>query len=426
MPRLSSAFTLAAAATTATTAATAAPEPTRYDGHQVLRLQFPSSTAVLRTVDACENTEGCNMWDVRALTADMSVSPAAMGTIKPAIYASNATTQVWMRDLQKVIEEVAAMKGFGLDPFFNNYQRFAEIQRKAQEIATLNPEVARYEPSIGKSSQGRDIFALYIGNANPGTNRAVYIQGGMHAREWVSHTTVMWIIDQMVTSTDPVVVNLLRQMTFIFVPMLNPDGYEFCHTNTRLWRKSRNSNAGSTCIGTDLNRNFADHWGGGGSSPSACQDTYRGTVAFDTPEAASVETLLMTTVRNAGLDLIAGIDFHAYGQLILRPYGWQLPNAGTPPNDAELKTVGDRMRDTIRTVSGMRYTSEHAAELYVAAGGADDWFYSTATNGKMGYTIELRDEGQYGFVLPANQIIPTGTEAYAAFLELAKHALSRP
>ena len=31
-----------------------------------------------------------------------------------------------------------------------------------------------------------------------------------------------------------------------------------------MWRKTRNANEGSRCIGTDPNRNFGYHWGGKG------------------------------------------------------------------------------------------------------------------------------------------------------------------
>lgn len=52
-----------------------------------------------------------------------------------------------------------------------------------------------------------------------------------------------------------------------------------------------------------------------------------------------------------------------------------------------------------------------AALLYPAAGGSDDWGKSIGI--KYSYTIELRDRGRYGFVLPANFIEPTGKEARA-------------
>ena len=35
------------------------------------------------------------------------------------------------------------------------------------------------------------------------------------------------------------------------------------------------------------------------------------------------------------------------------------------------------------------------------------------------FGLELRDKGRHGFILPANQIIPTGVETFAAFKAMA-------
>lgn len=47
--------------------------------------------------------------------------------------------------------------------------------------------------------------------------------------------------------------------------------------------------------------------------------------------------------------------------------------------------------------------------LYPAAGASDD--YAKSIGIKYSYTIELRDEGRYGFVLPASYIQSTAREA---------------
>lgn len=58
-----------------------------------------------------------------------------------------------------------------------------------------------------------------------------------------------------------------------------------------------------------------------------------------------------------------------------------------------------------------------------AAGGSMDWVrgkYNTPVT----FTYELRDKGRYGFILPANQIIPTAQETMdslvAMFQQTAK------
>lgn len=62
---------------------------------------------------------------------------------------------------------------------------------------------------------------------------------------------------------------------------------------------------------------------------------------------------------------------------------------------------------------GSVYTvGNSATTLYPASGGSDDWAKALLKL-KYAYTIELRDTGKYGFLLPARYIIPTAKEALA-------------
>lgn len=80
------------------------------------------------------------------------------------------------------------------------------------------------------------------------------------------------------------------------------------------------------------------------------------------------------------------------------------------------------MAQAIRNVGGPSYTVGPAANtLYPAAGGSDDWAKGTMKI-KYAYTIELRDNGRYGFVLPASYIQPTAKEALAAVRAIAEAA----
>lgn len=53
------------------------------------------------------------------------------------------------------------------------------------------------------------------------------------------------------------------------------------------------------------------------------------------------------------------------------------------------------------------------------SGGSKDYTY-----GKLGikysFALELRDRGRYGFLLPANQIVPTAMETFEGIKAMAK------
>jgi carboxypeptidase A4 len=79
------------------------------------------------------------------------------------------------------------------------------------------------------------------------------------------------------------------KVDFYIVPVLNPDGYEYTHTNDRLWRKNRKNPELGKCAGTDLNRNFGFKWGGLGASKNPCDETYAGSAAFSEPESKAIQ-----------------------------------------------------------------------------------------------------------------------------------------
>lgn len=53
------------------------------------------------------------------------------------------------------------------------------------------------------------------------------IEGGIHAREWISPATVTWIIKEFLKSTDPNIRDLAENIVWHIFPVVNPDGYSY-------------------------------------------------------------------------------------------------------------------------------------------------------------------------------------------------------
>lgn len=209
---------------------------------------------------------------------------------------------------------------------------------------------------------------------------------------------------------------MLESVEFIFIVFMNPDGYEYTWTADRLWRKNRRPHE-SGCYGVDLNRNFPYKWGEGGGSSNPCSETYWGSGPASEPEVQNTIEYFRTH-----MPIVGAVDWHSYGQLLLRPYGWTSEDA---PDEARLKEIGDKMSAAIFEESGQRYASQKAIGLYPTSGTSRDWFYSEEANTlnkyrSAGYTIELTDTGFYGFLLPPEQIIPTGKGIIPAVLLFAE------
>ncbi|XP_072945063.1 uncharacterized protein [Epargyreus clarus] len=265
--------------------------------------------------------------------------------------------------------------------------------------------------SLDYNEDEEPLTVLRISNGNP-TNKAVFIDGGIHAREWISPATVTYFINQFAENFD-VESDDIKNIDWYFLPVVNPDGYEYTHVGDRLWRKNRKPGVlGRNCIGTDLNRNFGYRWGGKGASSNPCSDIFRGSRAFSEPESRAVSEFISSSAAKFS----AYLTYHSYGQYLLYPWGYD--NA-LPPDHRDLDVVGKNIAQAIRQAGGTTYqVGSSSGLLYPASGGSDDWAKGQGI--KYTYTIELRDTGRYGFVLPTTQIIPVAQESLAGLRVLAK------
>ena len=88
----------------------------------------------------------------------------------------------------------------------------------------------------------------------------VWIEAGIHAREWIAPAMSTYIIESLLTNDAD---GFLDKLNFFILPSANPDGYEYSRSSDRLWRKTR-SDHGSIlrCKGVDGNRNWGFHFAG--------------------------------------------------------------------------------------------------------------------------------------------------------------------
>jgi murein tripeptide amidase MpaA len=291
--------------------------------------------------------------------------------------------------------------------FFKSYHDYQVIIDKLDSWSKEYSEIITYIPSIGSTHEGRNIPVLHLTRKNNKPKKKIWFNGGIHAREWISSHVCLYLIDSLLKNQD-----LLEELEFIVAPLLNPDGYMFSRTSDRWWRKNRRNNGNS--FGVDLNRNFDFKWGEGGSSSNPYAETYMGPSAASEPEVQAVQKYVQSLGK-----VHVGIDFHSYGQLILRPWGYTLQ---PHPREAEYKLVGDGISSAIYNSGRQTYISQPSAGLYPITGGLDDWL---TANNMIGFTIELRDRGLYGFLLPESQIEPTGMEAFAGLKYIAEYVLTK-
>lgn len=260
----------------------------------------------------------------------------------------------------------------------SGYHSYAEVGADIDKTVAAHPSVIR-KLSIGKSYQGRDIWAVKISDnvAIDESEPEIYFDALHHAREHLTVEQALalmhWLTDGY--GTDGRITRIVDRREIWIVFMVNPDGGEYDLTGDpyREWRKNRQPNTGTSAVGTDLNRNYGYKWGCcGGSSGSKSASTYRGTSAFSTPEARAIRDFWASRVVAGRQQIKIGITFHTAGEQILWPYGYtrtDIPSDMTSDDHAALVAIGRAMART----NG--YTAMQSSSLYVTDGDEIDWAY---------------------------------------------------
>jgi murein tripeptide amidase MpaA len=82
--------------------------------------------------------------------------------------------------------------------------------------------------SLGNSVEGRSIASLCITDtSSTEKKKSIFWVGGIHAREWASPATVMFLADALINASvsgDPQVAEWLRRAEIYIFPVTNPDG----------------------------------------------------------------------------------------------------------------------------------------------------------------------------------------------------------
>ena len=273
-----------------------------------------------------------------------------------------------------------------------NYHTPDEVAAELKSYADRFPRLATLK-NVGKSTEGRDVWALKITTANyvDLVPKPVVLFNAMHhAREVMSTEIALDTIDYLLTrfETDDKVRHWLEATEIWVMPMLNVDGSNRVWTSDNMWRK--NTKGG---YGVDINRNYPWQWGScNGSSGSRSDDTFRG------PSAGSeVETQLMVKLVGE-LKPTIDISYHSYGEMVIYPYGCD--GERTPQADI-VATLGKEMATKLKSESGSgNYRAGTSWELLYAVDGGDvDWMYGA--HHVLAYVIEVNaDFGSNGFQPP--------------------------
>ncbi len=332
-----------------------------------------------------------------------------------------------------------------------------EIESALVNFGTVYPDFCQRIELPEQTHEGRACHALRIAKSYDRNKPAALVIGGVHAREWGGPDIVVNFIGDILrayangkglkygkkTFSASEIKTIIETTTVVVFPCVNPDGVEYSHKKTALWRKNRNpasSHGDARKIGVDINRNYdflwdfktyfhPSAWVGSLASDDPTEDTFHGTAPFSEPETRNVKWLLDNF--NCALFL----DLHSFTGDVL--YNWgddQNQNTDANQNFANSSfngkrgVIGDGYReflspsdqqaassmaqaisDAMKAVRNRPYKAIQAVGLYPTAGASDDYAFSRhlahpGLNKTFGFTIEFNFEGdgQNPFLVTSN------------------------
>ncbi|XP_064909796.1 carboxypeptidase A6 isoform X2 [Columba livia] len=401
----------------------------RYAGDKVIRI-VPESERETHILRAAFNRLKVDLWQpsspfhiVEGMVTDVRVPWNASRSLLPYLQQANIPYTILISDLQKAIENQTGQRPYrnrrSLSAYnYEVYHSLEEIQDWMDHLNKTHSDLVHMF-SVGESYEGRPLFVLKLGKRSRPYKKAVWIDCGIHAREWIGPAFCQWFVKEALQTyqTDPAMRKMLTQLYFYIMPVFNVDGYHFSWTNDRFWRKTRSKNTRFRCHGVDANRNWKVKWCDEGASLHPCDDTYCGPFPESEPEVKAVAHFL----RKHRKQIKAYLSFHAYAQMLLYPYSYKY---ATIPNFSCVELAAYNAVNALQSAYGIRYRYGPASTtLYVSSGSSMDWAYKNGI--PYAFAFELRDTGHFGFLLPETLIKPTCTETMLAVKNITLHLLKK-
>jgi len=259
------------------------------------------------------------------------------------------------------------------------YKNSEEVETFLREYSEKYPDLTKLV-SIGKSIEGRDIWALKISDNAEKTelDEPAHLFNSMHhAREVMGPEVGFDIVSRLLDNygSDEKITKHVDQNEIWVMPMFNVDGNNKMWGEDSWWRK--NVRGG---YGVDLNRNYPSGWDScNGSSGWRNSQTYRGESPASEPETVAMMKFI-EEVRP-----VFDISYHSYSELVIYPFGCRPKKTQTKE---VVEKIGKQVANLLDYVPGTAWET-----LYNADGGDIDWMYEAYQ--VIPFVIELnsRSEG---------------------------------
>ena len=262
-------------------------------------------------------------------------------------YQPNLQTPPSLREEAKMWDGNRATYAWDSYPTYSQY----ESMMQAYPTSTVSGRTCTLI-TLGTLSSGRKIMGVRINNGSPAGKPKFLYSSTIHGDETTGWILMLRLIDELCTSTDSRIVNLVDNLDIYIFPNTNPDGTYYGGNNTVTGARRANAN------NVDMNRNYPD--------PHGSQH----------PDGNSYQTetqWFMTLAENNAFVMAA--NYHGGAEVM--NYPWD--NTYTRhADDAWWQLVSREYANLAQAVSSSYMTDENngitnGADWYMIGGGRQDY-----------------------------------------------------
>ncbi|KAK7066505.1 hypothetical protein SK128_028649 [Halocaridina rubra] len=311
----------------------------------------------------------------------------------------------YRRDVIHAIPSIECRLDYCPEPKVYDWMSYDEI---TSFVLTINSSfVSRVlTTSIGKTSEGRDIWQVRIRRGPCDEDKNFYLAAGSVGREWIAPAVAVNFIWRLIYEC-----LMAPGYSFYIVPLLNPDGYEYSRNNVSNWIKNRVNTTNENCTGANIDRNYSYKFGEAGSSLEPCSDVYNGGVPFSQAENRAIDKGV-AELHNVTMLMSFSSAFENGGESILYPWSWS--QLETPDSKITLQEYANVFSQAAADAHDLKFTVKQASFSPSSHSGTiTDWALGIK-NATSAFTVRLRGNSTSNYQ-DKSIILKAVEEAWAGF-----------
>ena len=304
-----------------------------------LSIDKPSEIQTISEICSIDNTDG--------RTVVCYANQQEYDRLLQAGYRPTLQTPPSLREEAKMWDGNRATYEWDSYPTYSQYQSMMEAY-PASAISGRTCSLI----DLGTLSSGRKIMGVRIHNGSPDGKPKFLYSSTIHGDETTGWILMLRLIDELCTSTDSRIVDLVNNLDIFIFPNTNPDGTYYGGNNTVTGARRANAN------GIDMNRNYPDPHGNSHPDGNAYQ----------------TETQWFMQLAE-DYPFVMAANYHGGSELV--NYPWD--NTYTRhADDAWWQYVSREYADLVHAVSANYMTDENngitnGADWYTIGGGRQDY-----------------------------------------------------